>query len=136
MRPGMIIFIPLLALIICLSYITCNVFRGCTTVNEIFGNELTQTMLADKYFYDQKNGTIGKKVGEDNYYTIFQNRIDSLNWNTEIIVGFVDKFYFAITVEPDRQEWPITRDSVKTLSLKYRGVNMQALHNVPGLKEF
>lgn len=134
-RPGVIIFLPLLVFAIIFCYM---LFRGCTTLNEVFGGEieLNQTTLAGNYFYDRKNGTIGKKVGEDHYYMIFKNRIDSLNWNNEVIIGFVDTSYFAIIVKLDGKEWPVTKDRLKTLYLNHAGDNLQSLHNVPGLKGF
>lgn len=135
MRPACIIFIPVIALILCVGYI---ILRGCSGFVSMFDGELNRGELpiTGKYFYYKKGRSMGKYIGGDHFITLFHNsRIDSVNWNADLIIGYTSGSYFAIIVKEDSIAWPIERDSVKKLSVKFNR-ELQSLPGVAGLVAF
>lgn len=86
---------------------------GTGLVSKIDGDGYNNKILLTKRFYfSTTDTTIWYKLNKTNTYKKIIGRIDSLNWNNQLIMGFGQSKYFEINTTSQEIYFFISKDSL------------------------
>lgn len=132
-----VLLIIVLLVVIISAYM---LLKGCSSAVSYFDGEQKERMvkLQGDYYYSKIDKTIWVKENKTySYKRILEEKVDSLIWNNDIIIGYCNQRYFLIYISAQSLKYENDRSKVLGL-VNNKGGSFKALDGIPsmfGVKE-
>ena len=123
--------VPIALVIAFIVYIS---FKGCSGFVAYFDGEQKERMvkLHKDFYYSKIDKSIWLKEDKtDSYKRILNERVDSLIWDSAIVIGYSGSRYFTINISSQELKYESNRNSISNF---LRVNEFHTLEDVPGIR--